>query len=165
MLIVFSGLPGTGKSTLARALAARLRAALLRIDTIEQALRAVRPDEAEMGPDGYLAGYAIAADNLSLGRTVVADAVNPVDLTRDAWRTVGERAGVPVVEIEIACSDRAEHRRRVETRVADIDGLVMPTWQNVLDRDYRPWTRDRLVVDTAGRTPEDCVEEIADRLP
>lgn len=165
MLIVFSGLPGTGKSTLARALAARLRAALLRIDTIEQALRAVRADEAEMGPDGYLAGYAIAADNLSLGRTVVADAVNPVDLTRDAWRTVGERAGVPVVEIEIACSDRAEHRRRVETRVADIDGLVMPTWQNVLDRDYRPWTRDRLVVDTAGRTPEDCVEEIVDRLP
>ncbi len=118
-----------------------------------------------MGPDGYLAGYAIAADNLSLGRTVVADAVNPIDLTRDAWRTVGERAGVPVVEIEIACSDRAEHRRRVETRVADIDGLVMPTWQNVLDRDYRPWTRDRLVVDTAGRTPEDCVEEIVDRLP
>ncbi len=165
MLIVFSGLPGTGKSTLARALAARLRAVLLRIDTIEQALRAVRPDEAEMGPDGYLAGYAIAADNLSLGRTVVADAVNPIDLTRDAWRTVGERAGVPVVEIEIACSDRAEHRRRVETRVADIDGLVMPTWQNVLDRDYRPWTRDRLVVDTAGRTPEDCVEEIVDRLP
>lgn len=165
MLIVFSGLPGTGKSTLARALAARLRAALLRIDTIEQALRAVRPDEAEMGPDGYLAGYAIAADNLSLGRTVVADAVNPIDLTRDAWRTVGERAGVPVVEIEIACSDRAEHRRWVETRVADIAGLVMPTWQNVLDRDYRPWTRDRLVVDTAGRTPEDCVEEIVDRLP
>ena len=39
MLIIFSGLPGSGKSTIARALAQQLGAVYLRIDTIEQAIR------------------------------------------------------------------------------------------------------------------------------
>jgi hypothetical protein len=42
-----------------------------------------------------------------------------------------------------------EHRSRVETRLPDIDGHAAPTWANVLARDYRPWTTERLVVDTA----------------
>ena len=37
-LLIFGGLPGTGKSTIARLLAARLGAVWLRIDSIEQAL-------------------------------------------------------------------------------------------------------------------------------
>jgi predicted kinase len=38
ILIIFGGLPGTGKTTLAKALAHRLSAAYLRIDTVEQAM-------------------------------------------------------------------------------------------------------------------------------
>ena len=38
MLIAFSGLPGTGKTSIARELAKRLHATYLRIDTIEQAI-------------------------------------------------------------------------------------------------------------------------------
>ena len=38
MLYIFGGLPGTGKTTLARYLAHHQRAVYLRIDTIEQAL-------------------------------------------------------------------------------------------------------------------------------
>jgi len=39
MLIVFAGLPGTGKSSVARELAGKLDAVWLRIDSIEQAIR------------------------------------------------------------------------------------------------------------------------------
>lgn len=160
-LVVMGGLPGTGKSTIARELARRLRAVWLRIDTIETAIA----DQATpIADEGYRAAYALAADNLRLGLDVVGDSVNPWMETRDAWRDAGLRAGADVVEIEIVCSDPAEHRRRVEGRVSDVPGLTPPTWQEVTDRDYRPWTRERLVVDTAGRSVEACVTEIVAAL-
>lgn len=160
-LIVFAGLPGSGKSTLARELARRLGSVWLRIDTIETAIA----DEATpITDEGYRAAYALAEDNLRLGLDVVGDSVNPWTETRDAWRDVGLRAGAEVLEVEVICSDPAEHRRRVEERAVDVPGLAPPTWQEVIDRDYRPWTRDRLVIDTAGRDVEACVTEIRTRL-
>lgn len=160
MLIVFGGLPGTGKTTIARALAQRLGAVHLRIDTIEQALRLSGMLKADVGPAGYLAAYRLAEDNLRIGRTVVADSVNPVRATRDAWRSVGERASVRVVEIEAICSDQAEHRRRVETRNSDIDGLTLPSWQDVLNRGYETWGRRPIVADTAVKSADEIVAEL-----
>jgi hypothetical protein len=29
---------------------------------------------------------------------------------------------------------------------------VPPTWQQIVGREYEPWSRDRLVVDTADRS-------------
>lgn len=47
------------------------------------------------------------------------------------------------------CTDVDEHRRRAEQRVADVDGLVLPTWEEIVNREYETWERDRVVVDTA----------------
>jgi predicted kinase len=55
MLIAFGGLPGTGKTTIAQALARKLAAVYLRIDTLEQALIASGDAGADIGPAGYLA--------------------------------------------------------------------------------------------------------------
>ena len=164
MLIIFAGLPGTGKTTLARALAARTGAVYLRVDTIEHALTTSNGSGKIAGPEGYVVAYALATENLRLGRDVIADSVNPVPETRDAWRTAGEQAGAEIHEIEIVCSDMTEHRRRVETRGSDIDGFRLPSWQAVLDRDYRTWRRDRIAIDTAGRDIDDCLSELCARL-
>lgn len=164
MLIVFAGLPGTGKTTIARALALRLHAVHVRIDTIEQALRASGVVRDDVGPAGYLIGYGLAADNLRIGRSVVADSVNPARLTRDAWRSVGLDQGVMVAEIEVICSDRIEHRRRVETRASDIEGLTLPNWQRVIERDYEPWDRQPIVVDTARQSAEEIVSGLIARF-
>jgi predicted kinase len=161
MLIVLAGLPGAGKTTIARELAPRLRAVHVRIDTIEHAIRqSAAHADPPMDDAGYLVGYAIAEDNLRLGHVVIADSVNPWPLTREAWRAVGERSGVAVLEVEIVCSDAEKHRRRVESRAADIDGFRLPTWREVLDRDYRAWDRDRLVIDTAATAPMEVADAV-----
>jgi hypothetical protein len=85
-----------------------------------------------------------------VGRTVIADCVNPWPLTRAGWRFLSERAVVAVLDVEIVCSDAVEHRRRVESRKPDIVGHALPTWQDVVERDYREWDHGRLVVDTAA---------------
>jgi predicted kinase len=162
MFIVFSGLPGTGKSTLAARLAERLAAVYLRIDSIEQAIRAsgVLADGADIGPAGYEVAYRIAADNLLAGQRVIADSVNPLKITRDAYRDVASRAGVGLLEIEVVCSDAAVHRHRVETRVSSVEGLRLPTWAQVVQRHYEPWDQAPLRVDTAHRSISDCVSDV-----
>lgn len=88
MFIIFSGLPGSGKSTIAHALAKELGAVYLRIDTIEQAIRCAENHDKETGPAGYFVAYELARDNLRLGLNVIADSVNPLPLTREAYREV-----------------------------------------------------------------------------
>ena len=160
MLIILGGLPGVGKTTIGRELCRQIGALHLRIDSIEQALRARAIRKVPMDDAGYLVGYAIAEDNLRLGRAVVADSVNPLAVTRDAWRAVGKRAQVNALEIEITCSDSREHRGRVETRRSDIAGLTLPTWQEVIDREYQPWDGERLVIDTAHMPVAESVRMI-----
>ncbi|MCW3097186.1 MAG: kinase [Chthonomonadaceae bacterium] len=154
MLYIFGGLPGTGKSTLSRNLALRIRAVHLRIDTIEQALR----DTGSLvsGVEGYVVAYRLAADNLRLGLDVIADSVNSIQVTRTAWREVATSVGVPFVEIEVVCSSEAEHRNRVETRLPEIEALQMPTWNEVKSRSYETWNAE-VVIDTAGQTLDESV--------
>jgi predicted kinase len=148
MLIAFGGLPATGKTTIARDLARQIGAVFVRIDSIEHALRQSGRLAAGVEDAGYLAAYALAEDNLRVGLTVIADCVNPIQLTRDAWRAVAARAGTPIVEVEIICSDRVEHRRRVEGRGTDFPGWTL-TWDEVTNREYHPWDRDHIVLDTS----------------
>jgi predicted kinase len=165
VLVIFGGLPGVGKTTIAQELARQIGAMHVRIDSIEQAIRDCTPvvppalDEA-----GYRIGYAIARDNLRIGRTVVADSVNPLLITRDAWLRVGQNAQVDTIEIEVICSDSREHRSRVERRLQDISGLRLPTWEEVILREYHPWNREHIVIDTANRSVAQNVKILREAL-
>jgi predicted kinase len=162
MFIIFGGLPGVGKTTIARALAERLKAVYLRIDTIEWAIHSanILDPEADMGPTGYFVAYHLAADNLRMGCTVIADSVNPIAVTRNAYRAVAEREAVNFLEVEVVCSDKTLHQSRIESRKSDIAGLAPPTWQSVAARHYESWDRPHLVVDTASQTAGESVDAI-----
>jgi hypothetical protein len=95
---------------------------------------------------------------------VVADSCNPIELTRAEWEAVAGKSGADCVNIEVVCSDRDEHRRRVEGRASTVKGLELPTWHEVVDREYAPWTSSRIVIDTALRTENECFDELASLL-
>jgi predicted kinase len=151
MLIVFAGLPGTGKTTLSRPVAAELGATLLRVDIIEAAVVRSGIAQHPVNEVGYLVMRDIAAANLAIGGTVLIDAVNSVTEARDIWVELAATANVPLRTIEVVLADTDEHRRRVEQRDGDLVAGHVPSWQQVLDRQYEPWDQEkhgpRVVVD------------------
>ena len=164
MLFAFAGLPGAGKTTIARLLARELRGAYLRIDTIEQALGGA--GLAELGPVGYAVAYRLASDQLQLGLSVVADCVNPLRLTRDAWSSVAAAQGALYWLVEVVCSDPQEHRHRIDARQPDIAGHVLPSWSAVRALPYEPTEAldtQRILIDSARVTPQQAVAMILAR--
>ena len=90
--------------------------------------------------------------------------MNPLQITRDAWRDVAIQEGAKYLEIEIICSDIQQHKERVESRISDIAGLVLPDWQSVASREYQPWNREHMVLDTAKLQIEEAVDAVLVRL-
>ncbi|MBP0481937.1 AAA family ATPase [Sagittula salina] len=136
-LIVLSGLPGVGKSTVAEVLCDETGALWLRADAIEQAMRESHMDCADLADGGYAAMRVVAGEALSRGLPVVIDCVNPLAVTRQPWKTLAPASGGLCVEL--FCSDAAEHRRRVEMRHTDIAGFALPDWAAVQARVWEPW--------------------------
>jgi predicted kinase len=161
-LYIFSGLPGSGKTTLSRLLAQRVGAAHIRIDIIEQALRELCSINVQ--GEGYRLAYRVVSDILKAGVSVVADSCNPIELTRREWEQVALAAGIQYVNIEVICSDAREHRERVESRSSTVTGFRLPTWAEVESREYHDWTVERIVLDTSLRPEVECLNELLSKL-
>ena len=164
VLVVIGGLPATGKSTIAVEVARSAAIPYVRVDRVEQAIVAWSTLSHPVGPVGYAVAHQLALEQLLLGLDIIVECVNPVALTRDAWASTAKAGGAGLLEVEVSCSDRATHRRRVEGRASDVDGLVKPTWAEVVDREYEPWNRTPLRVDTATTSVEAAAELIGSAL-
>jgi len=162
-LYIFSGLPGTGKSTIASMLARHFNAVYLRIDTIEQGIRDYF-DDPPIRYGGYQLTHRIASDNLQLGNSTVADACSDSQFTREGWRQVAIGTGSDYVFIETICSDADTHRRRIETRQSQVPNLELPAWQEVLDRERHDWDCKRITIDTAHCTPKESFHQLLSQL-
>jgi predicted kinase len=164
VLVVVGGLPATGKSTIATALAKRTSTSYLRVDRIEQAIVAWSALSHPLGPVGYAVAHALAREQLELGSDVIVECVNPTAFTRDGWVETAKAMGAELVEVEVICSDEDEHRRRAEVRSSDVEGLVKPTWAAITEREYETWLRRPLVIDSAITSPDRAAQKIASRM-
>lgn len=167
MLVVVSGLPGTGKSTVADELARRLGAVRVSVDTIEDALlgAGLRPSW-ELGVAAYEAARAVAEQILATGATVVADAVNDSEAARGTWRTAASRAQVELVFVHVLPPDDGEHRRRLEGRRRPLAHVQEPAWDDVRRRAaaYEPWPAGSCVEVDGSAPVERLVARLVDRL-
>lgn len=153
MLIVFSGLPGTGKSALARETGRATRIPVFSVDPIEDAiLRTGIPQSFETGLAAYLVAETLVDAQLALGHGAIVDAVNAVAAAKETWRTLAARHRVALKIVECRCSDEALHRARLEARRRGLQQLAEPSWADVQQRrlEYTPWAEPVLSVDTVA---------------
>ena len=153
-LYIFGGLPASGKSTLSVHLAKSIGAVYIKIDSIEEAILSCGNF---IGPEGYEAAYKIADDNLCNGLSVIADSVNSIHLTRNAWKKVAQNRGLKSIEIKVVCSDENEHKQRLEDRSLKTSNIRKLTWEEVKNREFDTWESSN-TFNTAGETPDDSCQ-------
>jgi predicted kinase len=160
-LIVLSGLPGSGKSTVAEGLSRALSIPVFSIDPIEAAMWRGGLSKDQTGIAAYDVAIALADEHLRLGHSVIIDAVNPVEAPRAAWRSLAAKYRAEMKIIECVCADEAVHRQRIEARVRDIAGMPEVTWDRVQRRraEYEAWTDARLTLDTSAKSADQLIAE------
>ena len=159
-VVIFNGLPGTGKSVLARQAARFLGCSVLSKDILEAALwRSGIGPELRSGWVAYELMTSIAEDQLRVGQSVVLDSVATYERIRSGWRDLAVAHGATSVTISCICSDEAVHRERLARRQREIPGWHEIDWHQVEDtrRRYEPCSAPELVLDAVNPLDDNLV--------
>ena len=152
-LIVFSGLPGTGKSTLAEGVARKLDIPVFAKDWLEATLlrcELVPANEVKpLGSAGYQLLTTLAERQLSLGQSVILDSVASTESIRSSWKQLAAQYEADWLVIECVCSDESIQRARLKKRQRHILGWHELEWADVerVRNCYSAWNEPRLVID------------------
>lgn len=152
-LIVFSGLPGTGKSKLAEAIGRELGIPVFARDWLEATL--LRNDlqaeskDKSLGYVGYELLTVLAERQLMLEQSVILDSVAATQTIRNSWRALSKRYKADWLVIECICSDESIHRSRLSLRKRNIPGWHELQWSEVerVKGYYSLWGGKRLILD------------------
>lgn len=162
MLVAIGGFSGTGKSTLAAALAPEIGAApgavVLRSDVVRKRLEGKAPEE-RLAPEAYGPGTsarvyetlrAQAAACLAAGHAAILDAVSARPEERRAFEETARRAGVPFVGLWLK-GDAATLGARIEARRDDASDADVAVLRSQLSG--APDAEDWRQIDAGGDPP------------
>lgn len=164
VVVFLTGLSGAGKSTIADALAADLRAAGRTVEIVDgDVLRA--GETADLGYDrasrdaNVRRGAELAAELAGGGATVVSALMAPFDRARRAARAIVESAGASFllvyVSVPLEVAERRDpkglYRRARSGEIRDVIGIDAP---------YEPPADADLVIDTTETSPQEAARRI-----
>lgn len=152
-LIIFSGLPGTGKSTMAEMIGKDLAIPVFAKDWLEATLvrSGLKPvtEDKSLGSAGYELLTTLAERQLMLGQSVILDSVAGSQTIRGTWRQLSEQYEADWRVVECICSDETLQRARLKDRKRHIPGWHELEWSEVerVKQYYFPWEGEHLVLD------------------
>lgn len=164
MLVLICGLPGTGKSTIANALARKIEATVLRTDEIRKELfREPRYSEEEKELV-YRATFLIAAYLLKSRRNVIIDGTF---YRRAIRKRIYEIAGETKSRLKIVECVAPEYiiRRRMESRARRMNLLSDADYEvyKKIKNEFEPIQREHIIIDTS-KDPERNLKELYEKL-
>ena len=165
-LVALCGLPGTGKSHFAAALASRIPCQVLGSDRLRKILKPEPRYTREEHARVFRAAHALLEDLLAQGHRVVFDATNLTDRAREPLREIAVRVGVPLVLVQFDAPPALVRQRLARRSRGEIDD----TWSDADWRIYcrlypghEPVTGPHLFVDSS-RSIEPVLEELVSLL-
>ena len=168
-VIIFTGLPGTGKSTLAEQVARTVGAPAFAGDWLMGALKPAHAALAALDRSDYLAACfgllrTLVTRQLMLGQSALVDDLVIEDQVA-LWRETAAHYSARLFFIECICSDEVTHRARIEGRTRGIPGWHEIGWDHVerMRSEVARLTTDRLTVD-AIEPIDDNVRRVLDYI-
>ena len=127
IFIVMRGFPGTGKSTIARLLAAALHASLIDRDIIRQTAVHVLGELPHVGQFSYELMFALAREQLSLGLSVVIDTPLTYRTTYEQCKGLAKAFQTPMLVVHCQCPPEVQ-KRRLEDRKGNVSAFQITSW-------------------------------------
>jgi len=161
MLILIAGLPGTGKTTIARAFANRTGATHLNSDSIRRTLGLMGHYSPKDKKKVYDTLLLLTREALLRRETVVVDSTFYKEMIREPFHVLAADCGVSLYWVEVQASEQILRQRLSQPRPdSDADFQV---YQNIRDQ-FEPLPDDRLILNSEMETPESAVIKIQKHL-
>jgi predicted kinase len=126
--IVMRGYPGTGKSTVARAIASALHAPLIDRDILRQKAVDLFGDLPQIGRFSYELMFALAEEQLRLGLSVVLDTPLTYRTTLEQSKQLARSFQTPMLVVHCQCPPEVQ-KRRMEGRKGNVSEFQITSWE------------------------------------